>query len=90
MTAGLRIKQRAVTTQEAAVEDDRSARLQIGTVGVRGQLMNTHTLNKPHSNEDVSFAPRRIHRWCIFLFFFPSRREVVTVRKDHVQLLSNK
>lgn len=24
MTAGLRIKQRAVTTQEAAVEDDRS------------------------------------------------------------------
>lgn len=43
VTAGLRIKQRAVTTQEAAVEDDRSAGLQIGTVGVRGQLMNIHS-----------------------------------------------
>lgn len=43
MTAGLRIKQRAVTTWEAAVEDDRSAGLQIGTVGVRGQLMNIHS-----------------------------------------------
>lgn len=43
MTGGLRIKQRAVTTQEAAAEDDRSAGLQIGTVGVRGKLMNTHS-----------------------------------------------
>lgn len=43
VTAGLRIKQRAVTTQEAAVEDDRSAGLQIGTVGVRGQQMNIHS-----------------------------------------------
>ncbi len=43
MTAALRIKQRAVTTQEAAVEDDRSAGLQIGAVGVRGQLMNIHS-----------------------------------------------
>lgn len=43
VTGGLRIKQRTVTTQEAAVEDDRSAGLQIGTVGVRGQLMNIHS-----------------------------------------------
>lgn len=43
VTVELRIKQRAVTTQEAAVEDDRSAGLQIGTVGVRGQLMNIHS-----------------------------------------------
>lgn len=40
---GLRMKRRAVTTQEAAVEDDRNAGLQIGSVGVRGQLMNTHS-----------------------------------------------
>lgn len=45
MTTGLRMKRRAVTTQEAAVEDDRSAGLQIGTVGGRGQLMNTHSKN---------------------------------------------
>lgn len=43
-TAGLRIKQRAVTTQEAALKDDRSARLQIGAVGVRGQQMNMHSV----------------------------------------------
>lgn len=42
MTTGLRMKRRAVTTQEAAVEDDRSAGLQIGSVGVRGQL-NIHS-----------------------------------------------
>lgn len=37
------MKRRAVTTQEAAVEDDRSTGLQIGSVGVRGHLMNTHS-----------------------------------------------
>jgi len=42
VTVTLRIKQRVVTTQEAAVEDDRSSGLQISTVGVRGQLMNIH------------------------------------------------
>lgn len=34
------MKGSTVTTQEAGVEDDRSAWLQIGTVGVRGQQMN--------------------------------------------------
>lgn len=34
--AGLRIKQGAVTMHGAAVEDHRSAGLQIGTVGVCG------------------------------------------------------
>lgn len=43
VTAELRMKRRAVTTQEAAVEDDRSTGLQIGSVGVRGHLMNTHS-----------------------------------------------
>lgn len=43
MTTELRIKQRAVTTQEPTVEDDRSAGLQIGSVGVCGQLMNIHS-----------------------------------------------
>lgn len=43
ITTGLRMKQRTVTTQEAVMEDDRSPWLQIGSVGVRGQLMNIHS-----------------------------------------------
>lgn len=97
VTAGLRIKQRAVTTQEAAVEDDRSAGLQIGTVGVRGQLMNIHLKNKPQSYKDVNSAPsaRRIHRWHL-LFFLKggeilkrqqgSHLTTVKVRRTFVQL----
>lgn len=39
--ARLTMKRGAVTTQEAAVEDDRSAGPQIGTVGVRGRRKYT-------------------------------------------------
>lgn len=48
------MKRRAVTTQEAAVEDDRSTGLQIGSVGVRGHLMNAH------SKEALGAAETRI------------------------------
>lgn len=47
---GLRMKRRIVTTQEAAAEDDRSAGLQIGSVGVRGQMMNAHSKIQPERN----------------------------------------
>lgn len=42
-TTGLRMKRRVVTTQGVAAEDDRSAGLRIGSVGVRGQLMKAHS-----------------------------------------------
>lgn len=56
-TTGLRMKRRAVTTQEAAAEDDRSAGLQIGSVGVRGQLMNTHSKTRLRATEMWNVLP---------------------------------
>lgn len=57
MTAELRIKQRAVTTQEAAVEDDRSTGLQIGSVGVRGHLMNIHSKQASEQQNCEFYSP---------------------------------
>lgn len=74
MATGLRMKRRAVTTQEAAVEDDRSAGLQIGSVGVRGQLMNIHSKQASEQRRCEFCTPCT---WDLqvasFFLFFPSK-----------------
>lgn len=76
-TTGLRMKRRVVTTQEAAAEDDRSAGLQIGSVGVRGQMMNAHSKTSLRASWDVKCAtPSRhllLYRWHHFFFLAGSR-----------------
>lgn len=78
VTARKRIKQRAVTTQEAAVEDDRSAGLQIGTVGVRGQLMKTHS-KRASEKEGWEFCTPCTWDLQVALF---SWQGIVTARKQ--------
>lgn len=76
-TTGLRMKRRVVTTQEAAAEDDRSAGLQIGSVGVRGQMMNAHSKTSLRATWDVKCAtPSRhllLYRWHHFFFLAGNR-----------------
>lgn len=77
-TTGLRMKRRVVTTREAAAEDDRSAGLQIGSVGVRGQMMNAHSKTSLRATRDVECAtPSRhllLYRWHHF-FFLAGKRD---------------
>lgn len=88
VTAGLRIKQRAVTTQEAAAEDDRSAGLQIGSVGVRGQLMSTHS---KQASEPWRCEIRSSCTWDPQVASLLSSRQVtVTTRGVQTRLPSNK
>lgn len=84
MTAELRIKQRAVTTREAAVEDDRSTGLQIGSVGVRGHLMNIHSKQASEQQRCEFYSPST-RNLQVAASFLSSRRGTVSGREIHCE-----
>lgn len=60
------MKRRVVTTQEAAAEDDGSAGLRIGSVGVRGQQMNARSETRLRATEMCDALPPQapaLYRW---------------------------